>query len=145
MGVAYHAPTRHVVIFGGDWFCTEFTCWRYDTVGWNGQEWIGLHPSDHPSARSQVGMTYDSVRRRTILFGGGSPSHVRETWSWDGTDWTLLSPIHAPPRRWGPGMTWDGVRKEIVLFGGQTPESQEPLGDTWTWDGSDWTCVAGCP
>jgi hypothetical protein len=39
-------------------------------------------------------------------------------------------------------MAWDGARGQIVMFGG---DAGEVFGDTWVWDGSNWTCVAGCP
>lgn len=35
-------------------------------------------------------------------------------------------------------MAYDAVREEMVLFGGQT-QAGVRLGDTWTWDGQDWT------
>jgi hypothetical protein len=42
-----------------------------------------------PSARFEHAMTYDSVRSRTIMFGGrlligGQVGSVNDTWEWDG-------------------------------------------------------------
>jgi hypothetical protein len=36
-------------------------------------------------------------------------------------------------------MASDNVRQRIVLFGGYSAEEEYPVGDTWEWDGSDWT------
>jgi hypothetical protein len=35
-------------------------------------------------------------------------------------------------------MSFDLVRFNLVLFGGWDPNTGY-LGDTWTWDGTDWT------
>jgi len=39
-------------------------------------------------------------------------------------------------------MAYDAADKRVVLFGGRVPTAPgtpwTPLGDTWTWDGSDW-------
>lgn len=51
--------------------------------------------------------------------------------------WTEQKPASSPPPRAFAAMAYDGARGEIVLFGG---EDVVPLyGDTWTWDGSEWT------
>jgi hypothetical protein len=42
----------------------------------------------------------------------------------------------APSPRQGQGLAYDAARGEVVLFGGQDGSY---LGQTWTWDGSDWT------
>ncbi len=34
-------------------------------------------------------------------------------------------------------MTYDAARGQVVLFGGY--RSAHDFGDTWTWDGTDWT------
>ena len=33
-------------------------------------------------------------------------------------------------------MTWDDARGHVILFGGF---DGSPLGDTWSWDGTDWS------
>ena len=42
------------------------------------------------------------------------------------------------------GMAYDSVRKKVVLFGGY-PLGGGTIGDTWEWDGTDWTQVADSP
>jgi hypothetical protein len=41
----------------------------------------------------------------------------------------------SPPPRYGMGMAYDGARQEVVMFGG-FDQFNDPLGDTWVWDGS---------
>jgi len=36
-------------------------------------------------------------------------------------------------------MAYDSIRKRAVLFGGADATSQ--LGDTWEWDGGQWTRI----
>jgi hypothetical protein len=43
----------------------------------------------------------------------------------------------APSPREGMGMAYDAARGQIVLFGGTSGANF--LGDTWTWDGTDWS------
>lgn len=42
-----------------------------------------------PSARSFHAMAYDSIRQRTVLFGGTdySVGPLSDTWEWDGANW----------------------------------------------------------
>jgi hypothetical protein len=47
-------------------------------------------------------------------------------------------PHHVPATRLGPAMAFDGLRFDMVLFGGFDPNNAGYLGDTWTWNGTDW-------
>ena len=89
-------------------------------------------------------MAYDSVRGVTVMFGGADPSGVRgDTWEWDGTTWTQRNPTTSPPARYGHAMAFNAERGVTELFGGQTGFAfgAGVLGDTWQWDGNDWTQV----
>lgn len=46
-----------------------------------------------------------------------------------------------PLGRWAAAMAYDRAHHTVVLFGGTS--GQAPLGDTWTWDGSNWTEIRG--
>jgi len=60
-----------------------------------------------------------------------------------GPVWQEITPAHTPPARTVAASTYDTGRMKAVLFGGtsQWTESEgwNSLGDTWEWDGSDWT------
>jgi len=86
-------------------------------------------------------MAYDSIRQRTVLFGGawtGAPGGMgKDTWEWDGTNWTQRSFSVSPSGRTYAAMAFDAERGVMVLFGGGTPT--QIVGDTWTYDGIRWT------
>ncbi|HUO37799.1 MAG TPA: hypothetical protein VMU34_08150 [Mycobacterium sp.] len=111
-----------------------------DTWAWNGTDWVQKSPTSSPAGRFQTAMAYDSVRGVTILFGGndGGAGHA-DTWEWNGTDWTQLSPTTTPAARFAHAMTFDSARGVIVMFGGSTFVSPYTLGDTWEWNGTDWS------
>ena len=52
-----------------------------DTWAWDGKHWTQLQDIG-PVPRSYLGMTYDSVRQRVVLFGGqnSSSSPLGDTW-----------------------------------------------------------------
>jgi hypothetical protein len=90
-------------------------------------------------------MTYDSDRKRTILFGG-SPGNglFGDTWEWNGDLWTQVEDIGPSPRAL-PAMTYDKLRQRVVVFGGNvSTDGAAPAGngDTWEWDGQAWAQVA---
>ena len=51
------------------------------------------------------------------------------------------TPATSPSARAYLGMAYDQARGEVVLFGGD--DGNVPLGDTWEWDGTTWTKMAG--
>jgi Galactose oxidase, central domain len=103
---------------------------------WTQKEDIG------PSARFGHAMAYDSVRSRTILFGGslligGASGSVNDTWEWNGEFWTQMA-NSGPAARQDHALCFDSVRQTALLFGGLS-EQNALLGDTWSWNGEDWT------
>lgn len=73
-----------------------------------------------------------------LLFGGGVDQD--ETWFFDGDTWARVTTATTPPpRSWHVMANLEG---RVVLFGG----SDSPFtarGDTWVWDGTDWTEWSG--
>jgi len=127
-----------------------------DTWTWDGLEWRREDPEHHPSARRQHGIAHHAGRGTTVLFGGcvpGDPgsdncdgSALADTWEWDGEDWARRSPETSPPARYAHLMAWDAGRGEVVLHGGLAMDEgtcgvqdDRHCGDTWTWDGEDWS------
>jgi Galactose oxidase, central domain/Kelch motif len=51
--------------------------------------------------------------------------------------WTQKQDIGPAPRA-GHAMVFDAANKVVLLFGGLAAGNQ-PLNDTWSWDGQDWT------
>jgi hypothetical protein len=132
-GLAYDAADGEVVAFGG----TAGETWT-----WDGTDWTKRTPAHSPSPRQDMGMASDDASGEVVLFGGfnSTRGYLGSTWTWDGTDWTHRTPAHSPRPRVLPGMAYDTARSEVVLFGGEASDGNALfLGDTWTWDGMDWT------
>jgi hypothetical protein len=87
-------------------------------------------------------MAYDPVRKVDLLFGGAASGLMRnDTWTWNGTAWTQLTASSSPSKREGAGMDYDAFTGTTILFGGNddTVNPAQPLGDTWSWNGSTWS------
>jgi hypothetical protein len=107
-----------------------------------------LASSAGPTSRYSASLAYDAARGNYVLFGGESAhGSSDETWVWDGKAWDMRSPAHKPPARRAAGMAYDPAHKVVVLYGGRITDQVEGHsgGDTWTWDGTDWTAVGEAP
>ncbi len=51
-----------------------------------------------------------------------------------------LSPASSPPARAGARLAFDPATGQIILFGGDGYSG--PFGDTWAWNGTDWSQLA---
>src|SRR5216684_1018433 len=105
--------------------------------------WVQATPTQAPPGRAYAAMTDDSLRGRTVLFGGSSnaSSNFGDTWEWDGINWTQRIPSTSPPGLVGAAMVYDTARSRSVLFGGGLTAGLAPAA-TWEWDGSTWTLRA---
>lgn len=112
---------------------------------WDGVSWVANPATSSPSARRGSRMSYDTIRDRTILFGGYRPLAPisGETWNWNGMAWSLID-SSGPSPRFLHDMAFDTQRGVTVLFGGNTggfpPESYN--GETWERDASGWQLVS---
>jgi hypothetical protein len=109
---------------------------------WDGSAWE-LVDASGPVARSFGSVARDPVRGTIVVHGGltadGDP--IDETLEWDGRDWTAYPwSEEGPGAREGSGMAWDEAGERLLLFGGSV--GMELRGDTWAWDGTEWTEVA---
>src|SRR2546421_3827106 len=133
--MAYDSTSARTVMFGGQLANGTST---NETWEWDGSNWTLKQPATSPSARNGETMVYDSIRHVTVLFGG---TIGNDTWEWDGVNWTLRNSTHTPPGRSFAAMAFDSARGKTVLFGGQgyPGGTFAQFGDTWEWDGTDWT------
>jgi hypothetical protein len=142
--MAYDAARGQVVLFGG----LPAGNVSAETWTWDGHAWTQRHPAVNPPARQFASMVYDAARRVVVLFGGQAPAILNDTWTWDGTTWTQQHPTRRPTGRVASAMTYDGARARILLFGGDSGQGQAfsgGYGDTWTWDGANWSQVSSGP
>jgi len=145
--MAYDPATSQLILFGGNGQRSDGTYGSLaNTWSWDGSTWTELSPATSPPARDGASMAYDPATAQLVLFGGtsgGSNHALSDTWDWDGSSWTELSPATSPPARYQASLAYDGTDGELVLYGGMsentTAQPSVFLGDTWTWDGSNWT------
>jgi hypothetical protein len=142
-GMAYDTARQRAVLYGGTGIIGHQPQYSDETWEWDGQGWHLRTPTARPPLRAQTAMAYDSIRGRTVLFGGsgvaaGMPYHG-DTWEWDGTTWLLRhaggAGSGAPSPRGAHRLVFDAQRGRTVLFGGS---DGGPLGDLWEWDGGVW-------
>ena len=138
--LALHPGTGRLVLFGGAGLGGRAydDTWTYD-----GATWRQLFPGASPSERYAACLERDRTGR-LVLFGGfsGDVSTPPDasTWAFTGSTWRRLAPTRAPQVRYAASCAYDAHRGETVLFGGSALASRsEDLGDTWVWNGSDWT------
>jgi hypothetical protein len=125
-----------------------------ETWTWDGTSWSRLTPAHSPPGRYGAALAYDAVSKRMLVFGGapvpdaeGGVPLFNDTWAWSGSDWTPVPSAHVPPARAYAAMAADPAGG-VLLFGGTSGVPQSlgsgriALGDTWHWDGADWTLVA---
>ncbi len=89
--------------------------------------WKELAHSGAPSDRTFLGETYDSERRRMVLFGGQKGDFVSQaynsTWALDveSREWTLLNDgDEAPSTRMHAHLEYDPTGDRYLLLGGHT-------------------------
>jgi hypothetical protein len=110
-----------------------------ETWAWDGSDWSQLSPAVRlPVAATSL--AYDQAHRQLVAFIVTSDIQSSETWVWDGATWRKEHPRHQPAARGGPAVAYDLRAQRVVLYGGTDGRSTD-LGDTWTWDGNDWTLV----
>jgi len=138
--MVYDTADETVIYFGGGSGFPNNETWL-----WNGAQWTQAQPVNSPSGRMGSAMAYDHSRDRTVLFGGASLipyGHQDDTWEYDGATWTKINTPTTPPERSEAGMAYDPDREVIVMFGGCNGDAcAYDLGDTWEYDGTDWTPV----
>jgi hypothetical protein len=110
------------------------------------ERWLWTQKEDiGPRPRVNAAMAYEAARQRVVLFGGrDSSGYFNDTWEWDGDAWTQVADM-GPSARRSFGMTYDDSRQRLVLFGGEvmgSTQANEPNGETWEWNGREWTQVA---
>jgi hypothetical protein len=117
------------------------TTYFNDVLSWDGTLWQSRGAAPW-SARSMHSVAFDSARGRLVLFGGYNYHQgviYPDTWEYDGSSWTLVA-SSGPAPRLAHRLAYDPTRGRVVLFGGCSDLGCATLlGDTWEWDGVQWT------
>ncbi len=105
---------------------------------------VTLPPGRIPPARCCGAMAYDALTQEVVEFGGiGVCGGCNDTYVLSAGRWLDLPAAQypTPPSRSWSSLAYDPALQEIVLFGGESYAGQ-PLGDTWTFNGTVWTQLA---
>ncbi|MEY2478506.1 MAG: hypothetical protein QOG87_3821 [Actinomycetota bacterium] len=105
------------------------------TIRWNRQMTV----SPAPTRVEGNAASYYPDANQIVVFGdqdADTSIFTATTSVFDGTDWAVRTPAHSPPGRIQGDMAYDPVSKRLILFGGY---ANGLLGDTWAWNGTDWT------
>ncbi len=133
--MVYDSLRKRIVMYGGVSSSPNPT-FLSDTWEYDGTDWTQIPTTADAGARESFGMAYDSVRQRTLLFGGTGASFLPLVFEYDGATWAPLTTFNMPSSRVAPMMAYDSGRNRIVLHGGG-PYSA-PLDDTWELVGDTW-------
>ncbi len=142
-GMAYDRRAKVAVLFGGIVWRPESL--RSDTWELRGGSWKRIRTAEAPPARHRGVMVYLDSRERSLLFGGQADdgTFLGDTWTYSDQRWRRVSSsATSPSPRCGHCLTFDERAGTAVLFGGISPNDQ-PLGDTWLFDGESWKKVDG--
>lgn len=142
--LSYDENLGKTILFGG----ADAKRVLNDTWIFDGEKWSLVSTAESPSPRAFPAMTYDSARKKTLLFGGNRVlfgkddndyEFFNDFWEFDGRTWTKLI-VPTPEGRAEASFVFDRQRQKAVLFGGYRIENgiMKPLSDTWEWDGKSW-------
>jgi hypothetical protein len=113
------------------------------TWSWDGADWtkVATGPTTHWAGAPDSAIAYDASRKQVVLYGLVSQAGATQTWTWNGAAWVAMNPRHSPPERLRSSMAYDATTHRIILFGGVSTAGSvyQHLGDTWAWDGTDWS------
>jgi hypothetical protein len=141
--MAYDRHARVAILFGG-------IIWKpmklpSDTWELHGRSWKRINTTEAPPARHRGAMVYLDGHERSLLFGGQAAkgAFLGDTWTYSDQRWRRV-PLGAttPSPRCEHCLSLDEHTGMAVLFGGISPKD-EPLGDTWLFDGASWKKVDG--
>jgi hypothetical protein len=106
--LAYDASRARVVLFGGrrPVAAGDSATWQTDVWEWDGSRWYRVRDTNIPEILHPTA-TYDRVRRRVVVYGGGLigdggrfSGFSRTLWEWDGARWSprdTAGPVDAVP------------------------------------------------
>jgi hypothetical protein len=138
--MVYDSSHQRAVLLGG----LDVTHYGLgDTWQWDGAAWANVTPDPPLPARSHAATAYVSSLPGVFVFGGSGYQELSDSWSWNGV-WTELADAGAPSPRSQHAIAYDSARDRVVLFGGQD-SSANIIGDTWEWDGINWSGQLSTP
>ncbi len=144
--LVWESEADAIVLFGGIiWSDSPTVC--SDTWELRNGEWFLIEKNHTPSPRHRATMIYDGQHGYSVLFGGQSNlgEFLGDTWIYAERSWKRWKVGWwggRPGPRCGHGMAFDETERIGVLFGG-IDHNDNPLGDTWLFENTQWRPVGG--
>jgi MYXO-CTERM domain-containing protein len=129
---SYDSDRKVVVLIAGSDAPSSGATYEYDGDDWK----VVVAPEAGPPAdRHRAALSYDPVRKRSVLVGGHTGDGVahEDLWEYDGAQHTWTEGTVAPPPVAMPALTFDLARGVSVLEGGLGAAH-----GTWDFDGVTW-------
>lgn len=137
--LAYDPTTQQVLLFGGGTQPSQpifGDLWSYDGTTWTMED-AGSGPVDRIAAC----VDWMEGASGLVVAGGGDWSpYYNDTWVWN-DGWTETQSSGAWSIRQSALCAYDSFRDRLVMHGGG--QNIDLVGDTWEFDGSDWTQHTG--
>ncbi len=154
-GMVYDPDRRKVLLFGGNRNRGDNPAdFLRDTWEWDGRAWK-LLATNGPSPRASFALAYDSVVRRTVLYGGqngvgGGGQWLYDTWEFNSAaaQWVPVLggwPAGFSLSTWPPKMAFDTRRGKRVLIDLYTVGIVFADFRLFEWDGVNWIRVTPLP
>jgi hypothetical protein len=134
--MAWSSINAELLLFGGQGSALPLG----DTWLWDGANWNQQVPATSPTPRAHAAIAEDPLGG-VMMFGGLTPTLVREHWYWDGATWSQLSPAVMPPALAPVVAGFDPSRQRTMLFGAHFGLPAQPQ-QMWEWDGVQWAQIA---
>ncbi|MEM7204519.1 MAG: hypothetical protein AAF628_29955 [Planctomycetota bacterium] len=142
--LVYDSTRARALVYGGVY--TGSLNPEQSLLSWNGADWDFECGPCPPGGLLGHAMAEHRGQGQVLLFGGDDAfgTAPAETWVLDRAGWSARRPKVSPAPRIEHAMAYDPERQRIVLFGGLTGGRYggTPLGDTWEWDGAQWTEIS---
>ncbi len=133
--MVYDSVNNRLVLFGGK---DNDRTLLNDTWIWDGN-WQRIS-KEGPPARQSHRLVQTDIG--ILLFGGSTDERsLDDTWIFTENSWKEINTINVPPARRQHTLAFDSNRNVTILFGGfdRSDDGKTILGDTWEFDGNDWT------
>lgn len=136
-------PNGLIYYFGGNDGPALGDTWSFNPAT---DAWAQLTTATAAPANVAVGIYYDPISAKIIMFGGDNESTwFSDTYTLDPTvgspNWTHISPATVPGKRSGHNMFADPVTGNIMMYGGNTG-TPTYMDDLWRWNGTNWVSVS---
>jgi hypothetical protein len=107
------------------------------TWAWDGTVWHRLATHVVPQVDVVVGVGWDPLSQRLLMFGGGPLAFgFGRMWAWDGTDWLPLPGVKGPLILDGELVSTD---TSLLLVGALRALAAQPGRiDVWSWNDATW-------